>query len=108
MTKIFPDPKANRRALLLIAGLLFKGVIILLVIWRLHALVKTAAGDAAATAMVAMLVIVGAIIFFIGLASGASRNGWRATGFLYSESLPPPAVGWKNFCTFGAMRSRRM
>jgi len=93
MTKIFPDPKANRRALLLIAGLLFKSVIILLVIWRLHALVKTAAGDAAATAMVAILVIVGAIIFFIGLASGGITE-WMVRNRLFLFRKPATAGSW--------------
>lgn len=93
MTKIFPDPKANRRALLLIAGLLFKGVIVLLVIWRLHALVQTAAGDAAAAALVVILVIAGAIIFFIGLASGGITE-WMVRNRLFVFREPAQTGSW--------------
>jgi hypothetical protein len=93
MTKIFPDPESNRRLLLLIAGLLFKSVIVLLVIWRLHGLVKAAAGDAAATAMVAVLVIVGAIIFFIGLASGGITE-WMVRNRLFVFKKPAQNGSW--------------
>jgi hypothetical protein len=93
MTKTPPNPNSNRRSLYLIAGLFLKGVIVIFVIWRIHELVKAAFGDAAAIAIVVILVIVGAIIFFIGLLSG-SITEWMVRNRLFLFRASAPTGSW--------------
>lgn len=93
MSNFFNDPNFSQRNTYLTAGVIVKFVIAILVMARIYVLVETDAGAGLSTGVLAVILVISAIIFVIGLFIG-SLTEWmvRSRNFLFKKPAQPGSL----------------